>query len=200
MNAREMTLLGFNSKTLETIDLDTNLPLYGLKHLFFKEPDFLSFIAQSSSESFVQSMDKALNDPFPLSPFLPSQRERLRKLRDRQAHLGGRCKPYEATSQKGLLPKVFKDPKTQPDQSLKIQRWQPETPVRRLGLSDYLVGVRRHIEWNQGRDLPALQPCTPWPSRVKFRSAQHTYRDRRGIFLDCRDVNAFKRPRFFPHL
>lgn len=157
-NAREMTLLGFDLKTLEKTDFSGNVPLSGLRPLPLKEPDFFSLIAQSSSESFVQSMDKALNDPFPVKLLLPSQRERLKKLRDRQAHLGGRCKPYQATSQKGLLRKVFKDP--QPAQGLKlakIQSWQPETPVRRLGLSDYLVGVRRHIEWNQGR-----QPFLPY--------------------------------------
>ena len=135
----------------------------------FKEPGFLGAAGRFSSEPLAQSMDKALSDPFLVKPFLPSQRERLRELRARQAHLGGRCRSAETTKQKTLAQNSLGAQRIQSASNLKegnlkelpdLKSWQPKAAVRRLGLSGYLMGVRRHIEWSQGHQpfLPYLRP------------------------------------------
>ena len=140
-------------------------PAGGLKPL--KEPGFLGARVRSSFEPLAQSIDKALTDPFLVRPLFPNQRDRLRELRTRQAHLGGRSRPYEVTKQTDLIQRSSHAQRIQPAQALNhmeelptLQSWKPETPVRQLGLSGYLVGVRRHIEWSQGHQpfLPYLRP------------------------------------------
>ena len=44
-------------------------------------------MVRSSSEPLAQSMDKALTDPLLVKPIFTNQRDRLRGLRARQAHL-----------------------------------------------------------------------------------------------------------------
>nr|YP_010932478.1 hypothetical chloroplast RF1 [Interfilum massjukiae]YP_010932490.1 hypothetical chloroplast RF1 [Interfilum massjukiae]WKT06041.1 hypothetical chloroplast RF1 [Interfilum massjukiae]WKT06042.1 hypothetical chloroplast RF1 [Interfilum massjukiae] len=139
-------------------------PAGGLKPL--KEPGFLRATVRFSSEPLAQSMNKALSGPFLAKPLLPNQRDRLRGLRARQAYLVGRCKPDGTLKQKALAQNSLKAQRIQPASDLKdtvleegpdLQSWQPKAPVHRLGLSAYLVGVRRHIEWSQGH-----QPFLPY--------------------------------------
>ena len=140
-------------------------PAGGLKPL--KEPGLLAAMVRSSSEPLAQSMNKALTDPLLVKPFFTSQRDRLRELRARQAHLARHSRRSEVTKQIYLGQKCLQAQRIQLSQGLKhveelpaIQSWKPAVPVRRLGLSGYLVGVRRHIEWSQGHQpfLPYLRP------------------------------------------
>nr|YP_010933132.1 hypothetical chloroplast RF1 [Klebsormidium subtilissimum]YP_010933144.1 hypothetical chloroplast RF1 [Klebsormidium subtilissimum]WKT08090.1 hypothetical chloroplast RF1 [Klebsormidium subtilissimum]WKT08091.1 hypothetical chloroplast RF1 [Klebsormidium subtilissimum] len=137
----------------------------GLKPL--KEPGLLGAMMRSSSQPLAQSMDKALTDPFLVKPLFTNQRDRLRELRARQAHLERHSRRSQVTKQRYLGQKYLQAQRIQPSQGLKhveelpaIQSWKPKMPVRRLGLSGYLVGVRRHIEWSQGHQLflPYLRP------------------------------------------
>jgi hypothetical protein len=154
-NENALSSLMFGSTSVEK-----GLP--GLEPL--KEPGLLAAMVLSSSEPLAQSMDKALTDPLLVKPLFTSQRDRLKELRARQAHLERHSKRSQVTKQMDL---DLQAQKIQPSQSLKhveelpaIQSWKPEMPVRRLGLSGYLVGVRRHIEWSQGHKpfLPYLRP------------------------------------------
>src|SRR3569623_2457320 len=148
------------SLTFGSTSVEKSLP--GLEPL--KEPGLLAAMVLSSSEPLAQSMDKALTDPFLVKPLFLTQRDRLKELQAQQAHLERYSKPSQVTKQMYL---DLQAQKIQPSQSLKhmeelpaIQSWKPEMPVRRLGLSGYLVGVRRHIEWSQGHQpfLPYLRP------------------------------------------
>jgi len=148
------------SLTFGSTSVEKGLP--GLEPL--KEPGLLAAMVLSSSEPLAQSMDKALTDPFLVKPLFLTQRDRLKELQAQQAHLERYSKPSQVTKQMYL---DLQAQKIQPSQSLKhmeelpaIQSWKPEMPVRRLGLSGYLVGVRRHIEWSQGHQpfLPYLRP------------------------------------------
>src|SRR3569623_936106 len=148
------------SLTFGSTSVEKSLP--GLEPL--KEPGLLAAMVLSSSEPLAQSMDKALTDPFLVKPLFLTQRDRLKELQAQQAHLERYSKPFQVTKQMYLK---LQAQKIQPSLSLKhmeelpaIQSWKPEMPVRRLGLSGYLVGVRRHIEWSQGHQpfLPYLRP------------------------------------------
>lgn len=170
MNQRDIDKIKADASTQDSLYDETEMlestsvekGLTGFKPL--KEPGLLAAMVLSSSEPLAQSMDKALTDPLLVKPLFTSQRDKLKELRARQAHLEKHSKRSQVTKQMYL---DLQAQKTQPSQSLKpmeelpaIQSWKPEKPVRRLGLSGYLVGVRRHIEWSQGHQpfLPYLRP------------------------------------------
>nr|YP_010932691.1 hypothetical chloroplast RF1 [Klebsormidium dissectum]YP_010932703.1 hypothetical chloroplast RF1 [Klebsormidium dissectum]WKT06457.1 hypothetical chloroplast RF1 [Klebsormidium dissectum]WKT06458.1 hypothetical chloroplast RF1 [Klebsormidium dissectum] len=133
----------------------------------FKEPGSLIATVRSSFEPLAQSMDKALGVPLFVKPLFLSQRDRLRGLRARQAQLGEHRRPYKTSNQKGWVQESLEAQETQPPNGQKqvqerapLQSWKHEAPVRQVGLSGYLGGVRRHIEWSQGHQpfLPYLRP------------------------------------------
>jgi hypothetical protein len=131
----------------------------------FKEPGLLVATARSSFEPLAQSMDKALGAPFVDKPhWLPQRTGRLLKLRTRL--LGFDWRAYETTRglRTELKEALLKGHKTQSPHDQKhvherasLQDWKHDAPVRQVGLSGYLGGVRRHIEWSQGH-----QPFLPY--------------------------------------